>query len=131
MVRRPPRMTNEPFSRLPVAAVAAVLALLAPSVALGDASCHAPECLVQLGSGPALPPGPLMLSAQRTPTRLSVQLSQPALLTLRGGGQELDRWLAPAGRSVHPLATARAGALRLIAVDGAGDAATRRLPPPG
>jgi hypothetical protein len=103
-----------------IAALTAALALAAPG-------CHAPECLVDVGPGPV--PGPLRLGAQRTTSRLTVVLSQPALLTLRAHGRPLDRWLAPAGRSLHPVSAAQRGPVRLTAVDGAGHHATRVLRP--
>jgi hypothetical protein len=103
-----------------------MIAALTAALALAVPACHAPECLVQVGPGPT--PGPLRLEARRTRTRLTVQLSQPALLTLRAGGHERDRWLAPAGTSVHPLRSGRGRALRLVAVDGAGDRASCVLP---
>jgi hypothetical protein len=71
----------------------------------------------------------LRLDARRTTRRLTVELSRPALLTVRAHGRALDRWLAPAGRSLHPLTPPALGALRLTAVDGAGDHATRVLRP--
>jgi hypothetical protein len=103
-----------------------MIAALTAALALAVPACHAPECLVQVGPGPA--PGPLRLDARRTTTRLTVQLSQPALLTLRAGGREHDRWLAPAGTSVHPLRARRRRAVRLVAVDGAGDRVSCVLP---
>jgi hypothetical protein len=101
-----------------IAAITAALALALPA-------CHSPECLVQVGPGPT--PGPLRLDAHRTSTRLTVELSHPALLSL-SGGREHDRWLAPAGTSVHPRRAGRRHALRLVAVDGAGDRASCVLP---
>jgi hypothetical protein len=102
-----------------IAALTAVLALALPA-------CHAPECLVQVGPGPT--PGPLRLDARRTSTRLTVELSQPALLSLSAGNREHDRWLAPAGTSVHPLRSGRRRTLLLVAVDGAGDRTSCVLP---
>jgi hypothetical protein len=103
-------------------------AMVAAIVALAVPGCHAPECLVQVGADPAVAAGPLRLDVQRAPARLTVELSRPALLTLRTRGQALDRWLAPAGTSVHPVPPAGRGALRLVAVDGVGSTATRVLP---
>jgi hypothetical protein len=103
-----------------------MIAALAAAVALAVPGCHAPECLVQLG--PGAPAVPLHLTARRSRDLLAIDLSAPALLVLHGGGHELDRWLAPAGRSVHPLSAAGRVPLRLVAVDGTGDRATRTLP---
>jgi hypothetical protein len=111
--------------------IATALVALALAAAPGGAGpCRAPECLVQVGPG-APPSGPLQLDAQRTGTRLRLRLSRAALVTLRRGGHTLDRWVAPAGSSVRPLAPAAGtGVLRLRAVDGAGSTVTRLLPAP-
>ena len=106
-----------------IATVATLLALAAPG-------CHAPECLVEVGADPAVMPGPLRLDVQRVHSRLTIELSSPALLTLRAGPHGIDVWLAPAGTSVHPLRAARPGVLELRAVDGAGSTVTRVLPAP-
>jgi hypothetical protein len=102
-----------------------MIVALTAALALALPACHAPECLTQVGPGPT--PGPLRLDAHRTSTRLTVELSQSALLSLSGAGAD-DRWLAPAGTSVHPLHAGRRRALRLVAVDGAGDRASCVLP---
>jgi hypothetical protein len=98
-----------------------MIAALTTALAMALPGCHAPECLTQVGPGPT--PGPLRLDARRTSTRLTVELSQPALLSLRAGGHEHDRWLAPAGTSVHPIRSDRRRVLRLVAVDAAGERA--------
>ena len=105
-----------------------MIATVATLLALATPGCHAPECLVQVGADRAVPPGPLRLDVRRMATHLRVDLSHTALLTLRAGDDVLDRWLAPAGTSLHPVRAARRRALRLIAVDGAGSTATRPLP---
>jgi hypothetical protein len=105
-----------------------MIAAYAAALALAVGGCHAPECLVQLGPQAAAPTGALQLEARRAPGLLTVELSHPALLVLRARGREVDRWLAPGGPSVHPLAPARRGVLRLVAVDGSGHEAVRVLP---
>jgi hypothetical protein len=105
-----------------------MIAALTAALALAVPACHAPECLVQVGPGSGPAAGPLRLDARRTNTRLTVELSRPALLTLRAGGREHDRWLAPAGTSVHLMPAGRRRALRLVAVDGTGDRANCVLP---
>jgi hypothetical protein len=112
--------------RIAVAALAALALPTAAGFAASDPSCHAPECLTQLGPTP--PALPLRLDARRTSGAIVVRLTRPAVLTLCGDGRVLDQWFAPAGRSVHPPARAWIGPGRLLAVDGEGDLAALVLP---